>query len=126
MNTIIIKNLKIFAFHGVHDFEKENGQNFYIDATLYTSPKIDDIFKDDINNTISYSEVIKYIKKTMLERPFNLIETASENISKKMFEKYPLLEKLELTIKKPEAPINEEFEYVGVKIIRVRSDYINV
>ena len=41
-----------------------------------------------------------------------------------MFEKYPLLEKLELTVKKPEAPVNEDFEYVGIKIIRSRSDYI--
>lgn len=124
MNTIIIKNLKIFAFHGVHDYEKQNGQNFYIDAVLYTHEKIYDICEDNINNTISYSEVIRYIKKIVTERPFNLIETAAENISKKLFDKYPLLKKLELTLKKPEAPISEDFEYVGVKITRVRSDYI--
>ena len=122
MNMIIIKNLKIFAFHGVHDHEKQNGQNFYIDAVLHAN--IGNIFEDNINNTISYSDAIKYIKKIMTEKSFDLIETAAENISKKMFEKYPLLEKLELTIKKPEAPINETFEYVGIKIIRSRSDYI--
>lgn len=122
MNMIIIKNLKIFAFHGVHEHEKQNGQNFYIDAILHTN--IRNIFEDNINNTISYSDAIKYIKKIMVEKSFDLIETAAENISKKMFEKYPLLEKLELTVKKPEAPVNEDFEYVGIKIIRSRSDYI--
>lgn len=124
MNAIIIKNLKIFAFHGVHDYEKNDGQNFYIDAVLNTSSGINDGFKDDINNTISYSEAIRYIKKIITEKSFNLIETVAENISRKLFEKYSLLEKLELTIKKPEAPIDEDFEYVGVKIIRNRSDYI--
>ncbi len=124
MNLIIIKNLKIYAFHGVHNYEKKNGQNFYVDAMLYTSTNISNIFKDDISHTISYSKTIKYIKKIVTEKSFNLIETVAENISKKLFEKYPLLEKLELTIKKPEAPIDEEFEYVGIKIIRNRSDYI--
>lgn len=124
MDTIIIKNLKIFAFHGIHDYEKKGGQNFYIDALLYTPKVINDIFKDDVNGTISYSEAIKFIKEIMTEKPFNLIETVAENLSKKMFEKFQLLEKLEITVKKPEAPINESFEYVGIKIIRNRSDYI--
>lgn len=124
MDTIIIKNLKIFAFHGIHDYEKKGGQNFYIDALLYTPKVINDIFKDNVNSTISYSEAIKFIKEIMTEKPFNLIETVAENLSKKMFEKFQLLEKLEITVKKPEAPINESFEYVGIKIIRNRSDYI--
>lgn len=121
MTSIIIKNLKIFAFHGVHEHEKKNGQNFYIDAVLYISKNN---FEDNIKNTVSYSEAIKHIKKIMAEKSFDLIETASETIAKKMFEKFSLLEKLELTLKKPEAPIDENFEYVGVKIIRNRSDYI--
>ncbi len=124
MNSIIIKNLKIFAFHGVHDYEKGNGQNFYVDAILHTSQKIKNFFEDNINNTISYSEAIEFIKEIITEKSFDLVETVAENVSKKLFEKYSLLEKLELTIKKPEAPIDEDFEYVGVKIIRCRSDYI--
>ncbi len=123
-NLVIIKNLKIFAFHGVHNHEKENGQNFYIDAILHTPTDIKKIYLDNIKNTVSYSNVINNIKKIMTEKSFNLIETAAENISQRMFEKYKLLEKLELTIKKPEAPIAEDFEYVGTKITRVRSDYV--
>ena len=88
MNAIIIKNLKIFAFHGVHTHEKSNGQNFYIDAVLHTPKMINNVFKDDITHTISYSETIKYIKKIMKEEPFDLIETAAENISQKLFDRY--------------------------------------
>jgi len=35
-NSLIIKNLKIFAYHGVNKSEKENGQNFLIDAEIFT------------------------------------------------------------------------------------------
>ena len=34
METIRIKGLKIFAYHGVNPEEKENGQNFVLDLTL--------------------------------------------------------------------------------------------
>ncbi len=125
MNSIIIQNLKIFAYHGVHSEEKKHGQNFYIDSVLYISPKIKHT-TDKINNTISYSEAISEIKKIMSETSFDLIETVAEKISLKLFKKYSLLEKLELTIKKPEAPIMEQFDYVAIKIIRTRSDYNDV
>ena len=35
MDYITIKNLKIFAHHGVFEQETENGQNFYVNAKLY-------------------------------------------------------------------------------------------
>ena len=34
MDEIRIENLKIYAHHGVFDFEKENGQNFYLNAVF--------------------------------------------------------------------------------------------
>ena len=33
------------------------------------------------------------------------------------------LKKVEITVKKPEAPMKADFEYVAVKIIREKSDY---
>ena len=35
MDKIIVKNLKIFAYHGVNPEEKENGQNFVLDIDAY-------------------------------------------------------------------------------------------
>ncbi len=58
MKEIIIKNLKIFAYHGVHQEEKIDGQNFYIDAVCKI---VGDSEIDNIENTVSYSEIIKNI-----------------------------------------------------------------
>ena len=33
-DEIRIKELQIFAHHGVYDFETENGQNFYVSAEI--------------------------------------------------------------------------------------------
>ena len=32
---IKVTNLKAFAYHGVHEEEKKNGQDFYLNAKVY-------------------------------------------------------------------------------------------
>lgn len=122
MKEIIIKNLKIFAYHGVHQEEKINGQNFYIDAVckVIVNSEI-----DNIENTVSYSEIIKNIKRSMLSQSFDLIETAADYTCKKLIENFNKISEIELILKKPEAPIKEDFDYVAVKITKKRKDFLN-
>ena len=122
MDSIIIKNLKIYAYHGVNDEEKIDGQNFFIDTVLFID-KRDAFKKDDINKTLSYSSATKIIKKIVTEKKYDLIETVAEKIAEALFKTFDDLEKVEITVKKPEAPMKADFEYVAVKIIREKSDY---
>lgn len=124
MNQIIIKNLKIFAYHGIHESEKLNGQNFFIDVVLYT-PRTQGHDNDNIKNVVSYSDAIKVIKEAMTSHSYNLIEKATESIAKSLFESFIDISELEITLKKPEAPIPENFDYVAVKITRKRCDFID-
>ncbi|MDE6608506.1 MAG: dihydroneopterin aldolase, partial [Lachnospiraceae bacterium] len=36
MDEIRIEDLKIYAYHGVYAQENETGQDFYVNAVLYT------------------------------------------------------------------------------------------
>lgn len=122
MKEIIIKNLKIFAYHGVHQEEKINGQNFYVDAVCKI---VGDSEIDNVENTVSYSEIIKNIKKSMLSQSFDLIETAADCVCKELIENFSKISEIELILKKPEAPIREDFEYVAIKTIKKRKDFSN-
>lgn len=122
MKEIIIKNLKIFAYHGVRPEEKVNGQNFLIDLT-YSLDKNSYDNSDKIEHTLSYSDVIRVIKKSMTVKSFNLIETAADYICKTLFENFTEIERIQIVLKKPEAPVNADFEYIGVKTEKKRSDF---
>ena len=37
MDKILIRDLKIFAYHGVNEEEKINGQNFVFDIDLFVN-----------------------------------------------------------------------------------------
>ena len=118
-DKIIIKELKIFAYHGVNPEEKENGQNFLIDAELQVDLSKPCI-SDNIDDTVSYSKVIKTIRKAMLDKKYDLIECAAEHIIEAIFAEYRPVSNIKLTLKKPEAPISADFGYVGVEISRGR------
>lgn len=119
MDKITIKNLKLFAFHGVNPEEKENGQNFYIDVDYYVN--ISRACKsDDINDTVSYAEVVKVIRAAFTKEKYNLIEKAAQEVADAIFESFEAISRVEITLKKPEAPVNADFDYMAVTITRER------
>lgn len=120
MNQIIIKNLKIYAFHGVHEFEQTDGQNFFIDAII-NLPYMPGYDTDDLNDTISYSSVMRTIKNSVQKESYNLIEKVAQCICNDLFSSFKEIISIDVTVKKPEAPINEEFDYVAIRILRERN-----
>lgn len=118
MDEIIIRNLRVYAYHGVHKEENEKGQNFYVDAVLYTDTKRAGE-EDDLEVTTNYSSVCKFIHKFVSENVFKLIETVAEKTAEEVLINFPLLDSIMLEIKKPEAPIKLEFQSVSVKITRM-------
>lgn len=119
MDKIIIKNMKFYAYHGVILAERELGQFFHIDLELYM-----DLCpagkSDSLEDTIDYSNVFSLIRKINEDNKFQLIERLAENVADALLTNYPQLEKVKIAVRKPEAPINEEFEWVGVELVRCK------
>lgn len=119
MDTIHIENLKIFANHGVFDFEKEKGQNFYVDAVLYLDTQKAGM-TDDLTQSVSYAEVCDLIEQSVTVKSYDLIERVAETVAIKILDHFSLIKEVEITVKKPEAPIDMVFENVSVRIHRKR------
>lgn len=117
MDQIRIDNLQIFAHHGVYDFETENGQNFYINAVLYTSLR-EAGNSDALADSTNYGKVCEWLSQYLTEHTFLLLEAAAENTARELLLNFPLVWGIDLEIRKPEAPISLSFESVSVKISR--------
>lgn len=119
MDKISIKGLKLFAYHGVNPEEKENGQNFVIDLDYYVN-----IARacqmDTLDDTVSYAKVVKTIHRVFTAEKYDLIERAAQVIADAVLDEFEDIFKVEITLKKPEAPISAEFDYVAVSIMRER------
>ncbi|MCM1263740.1 MAG: 2-amino-4-hydroxy-6-hydroxymethyldihydropteridine diphosphokinase [Butyrivibrio sp.] len=118
MDEIIIEDLRVYAHHGVYKEENEKGQNFYINAVLYTDTAAAGK-GDNLALTTDYGKVCHFIHKLISESVYSLIETVAEKTAEAVLLEFPLLQGITLEIRKPEAPIGLEFQSVSVKITRV-------
>lgn len=114
MEKIIIKGLKLFAYHGVNPEEKIDGQNFILDITAELDVKKAQM-SDNVDHTVSYAKIIKTVTAVFTAESYNLIETAANKVGMAIMETYPKLRSVTVLLKKPEAPIKAEFDYVAVE-----------
>ncbi len=117
MDKINIKNLEIYANHGVFPEENTLGQKFLISATLYTDTRKAGK-TEDLTASIHYGEVSHFITRFLKENTFQLLERAVEALAEEMLLTIPHLQKVKLEIKKPWAPIGLPLETVSVEIER--------
>lgn len=104
MDQIRIKNLKIFAHHGVYEQEKEQGQNFIVNAVLYVDMERAGR-SDDIADAVDYGAVCLFLDNYMRENSFDLLEAVAEHVAEEILFEFPAVHKVEIEIDKPDAPI---------------------
>ncbi len=121
MDKIIVKGLKLFAYHGVNEEEKINGQNFVLDIDAFVDIGVP-CRSDCVDDTVSYAKIIKETTKIFTAQKDDLLERAAQRVADGLFESFDKIQSLRILLKKPEAPIKADFEYVGVEIYRNRGN----
>ena len=116
-DEIIISGLKIFAWHGVYEEEKEKGQNFIVNAKLSLDTSLAGE-SDSLEDSVDYGKVCLFINDFMRINRFNLLEAVANQMARKIMVRFPMTQSVELEVMKPEAPIPLPFENVSVKITR--------
>ena len=122
MDKIIINGLEVYAYHGVNPEEKADGQNFIINAELFVDLSAP-CETDELNDTVNYSKVIKLITRIMTSEKYNLIEHAAQKTADGLLAEFDRIQKVKLTLKKPDAPIKADFNFVAVEIERERQTH---
>ncbi|MFW5809316.1 MAG: dihydroneopterin aldolase [Halanaerobium sp.] len=120
-DSIALNEMVFYAYHGVRDTEKEQGQRFIINfrAELNFGEAAEN---DDLEKTVSYSEVYRELEKIFKAKKYDLLETAAYQIIKGIFRAFPLLQFIEVEIKKPAVPIAGILSSASVKMSRKRKE----
>ena len=118
-DCITVKNLKVFAYHGVLPEEKRNGQYFYLDIELY-GDFIMACLLDNLDDAVNYDEVCSCAYRAMTENTFDLIERATQVVCDSILNRFDRVREVQVTLKKPHAPVNCDIEYAAVTLRRGR------
>lgn len=117
MDRIIIKDLEAFGYHGVFEEEAFLGQKFIVSVSLYLDTRKAGK-TDDLGASLDYGEVCQVIKKHVENERYRLIERLAEEIAQQLLLTFSMLHSVEVTVKKPWAPVKVSMDTVAVSIHR--------
>lgn len=117
-DRIQLTGLKVRGRHGVYDFERRDGQDFLVDATLWLDSR-PAAASDDVADTVDYGVLAERIAAVVGGEPVNLIETLAARLAELCMADGRVIA-AEVTVHKPQAPIAREFADVAVTARRSR------
>ena len=113
---VIIKNLILNIFIGIHNFEKKKKQRVRFNIEINTDPNLIPNNKD-FSTILNYEEVINKIKSQVKKKHHELLEDLAENIFKIIFQN-KIVRKVNLKIEKLD--IIKNSESVGIEFTKSR------
>ena len=113
---VIIKNLILNIFVGIHNFEKKKKQRVRFNIEIITAPNVKPDNKD-LSTILNYEEVINNIKTQVKKKHYELLEDLAENIFRTIFQNR-IAKSINLRIEKLD--IIKNSESVGIEFSKRR------
>ena len=115
---VIIKDLIISMFIGIHAFEKKKKQRVKFNITITTDSKIEPNRKE-LSSILDYEKVIKNLTLLVGKKHFDLLEELSESIFEIIF-KNKLVKKVNLKLEKLD--VIKDAESVGIEVSKTKNE----
>lgn len=120
MDSIRLTGVRAEAAHGVLDFEHVEKQPFIVDATMFLD--LSEAGRtDDLTDTVNYGQIANRIVNVIEGEHVDLIERLAAKIADSILLSYRV-QRVIVTVHKPNAPIKVPFDDVSVTIERARDD----
>lgn len=113
MTSIFFKDLEVYGYLGVYDFEQRDGQRFILNF----EGKYDDLLapkSDELTEAVDYTAVAALIENYFKKSKRALLEIAVRELIDEIFIGFPLLNEVSLKVEKPDAKVDMSFDSFGV------------
>jgi dihydroneopterin aldolase len=115
-DRIVLRGLRGYGRHGVLPEERESGQEFVVDVALDVDLR-EAGRSDDLRDTVHYGELAAQVVAIVEGEPVDLIEALATRIADHCLS-LARVERVEVTVHKPHAPVGVPFEDVSVTLVR--------
>jgi len=115
--------MAFYAYHGHHPSENEQGQRFLVDVAL-TLDISEAAATDRLGDTVDYAQAHDVCRRTMERDRVKLLETLCRRLIDALFDEFARVTRVEISIKKPSAPMPGVLDYVAVTAAADRTDRV--
>ncbi|MDO4203687.1 MAG: dihydroneopterin aldolase [Selenomonadaceae bacterium] len=121
MAKVRIKNMMFYGFHGVYEYEREQGQKFFIDIEVET--RDDSVAEaDDPVNAVQSATMYAIIRDTVENKRFMLLQALGYHVNQEILKAMPMAKSSTIVIRKPSVPIAGPLDCVEVEVCTSRED----
>lgn len=117
-DRVALRGLHGFGRHGVHEAERRAGQPFVVDAVLTLDTRAA-AGSDDVVATVDYGELAGRLLRIVEGEPVRLLETLAQRLADACLAD-GRVERVEIAVHKPRAPLPVRVDDVAVTIVRER------
>jgi dihydroneopterin aldolase len=83
--TVELRDLRLFGRHGVHAFEKEQGQDFVFDVDLDVGERG---LSDRLEDAVDYREVAQAVLEVSDARSYDLLEALATAVADELLRRF--------------------------------------
>jgi dihydroneopterin aldolase len=117
-DQIDLLGIEVFARHGVLESEQEKAQMFMVDVTAFVDLGAAGD-SDDLTDTLDYGALAEEVREVVGSESHRLIEKVAARVAETVLD-HEVVERVRVTIHKPNAPVAVALEDVSVTIERGR------
>lgn len=116
MGKIILKDIKVYGYHGCLIEEGQIGSDYHVNLTIKADLKKSAI-SDNLNDTVDYVHLNRIVKQEMAIRA-KLLESVANRILDRIYNEIPLVNKATVRVSKINPPIEGDVEMVSIEMSR--------
>lgn len=117
LQKIELSGLEFFSYHGLYDFEKKEGNTFYVDVAVTRKLHIRQPVSDNISDTVDYEILYAIVKQTM-NGSVNLLETLVQDMVIQISNRFPFIYSVEVSVAKKNPPIGGQCREARVSLLK--------
>jgi 7,8-dihydroneopterin aldolase/epimerase/oxygenase len=119
-DRIVLANMRFDGRHGDHDWERATPQPFEVDVELRMDLAAAGR-SDELTTTVDYGRVFDRVREIVESRTFHLLERLAETIAAEILSAFPLVDEIDVRVRKPKVKLSGRLDYAGVEISRRRA-----
>ena len=115
--TIELRAIELFAFHGVLDHERRDGQRFFVDVELDYAEEAA-AATDRIEDAIDYRQVVAAVVEVSDGRAYHLLEAFATALANELASRFPVA-RVRVRVRKPDVVLPRPVDHAAVVVERV-------
>lgn len=115
---ITLSGLRFHAYHGVLPQEQKTGGSFVVDLQVMGNLE-KAVYSDELSDTLNYGTIYELVKEEMMQ-PSKLLEHVAGRIGQRIFDTFPQVEMMVVTVTKENPPMGADLKGVSVTLVLSR------